>query len=227
MTKRQWQTLYKKYGANALAQVFGVPTPTVRRWNSVGLPKSREKTAESLETIRKHEGYEEKSLREMMRLARDEGKLPRVKSYSKRRDGEKTTGYEFSKPGKAFLDTSSLLSLTHELESERMVKGLPNWLASVTVSAFVDEAERAGSSDVRYQVDHPDANNFVLESIVSSGLQGSRKDAIKALTAKLRDKMSDSEAKFYLHGVYFSTYKYKTPRESLDLKTERRKARNK
>ena len=93
------------------------------------------------------------------------------------------------------------------------------------VSAFVEESEKAGSADVRYQVDHPDANNFVVESIVSSGLQGSRRDAIGELTRELREKMSESEAKFYLHGVYFSTYRYKSERESLDLRSERRRKR--
>ena len=225
LTKRDFAKLYKKYGASALAQVFGVPTPTVRRWKSAGLPKSREAVAQSLEVIRRHEGYEEKALREMMSEAQQAGKLPKVKSYSKFRNGEKTTGYEFSKPGKAFLNPASLLNLVDTLESESMAKGLPNWLASVTVSAFVEESEKAGSADVRYQVDHPDANNFVVESIVSSGLQGSRRDAIGELTRKLREKMSESEAKFYLHGVYFSTYRYKSERESLDLRSERRRKR--
>ena len=223
MTKREWLTLYKKYGAASLASVFGVPQPTVRRWASVGLPKSRESVANSLEQIRRHEGYEEKALREMMQLAKQAGKLPRVKSYSKRREGANTTGYETSKPGGGMLNEATLLQVRNHLEKAPMAKGLPNWLASITVSAFLDEAERAGSGDVRFQVDHDDANQFVVESIVSSGLASSRREAIEAVVSKLRQKMSESDARFYVHGTYFSTYEYKSLDESRELRNRRRK----
>jgi len=225
VTKREWLRLYKKYGAASLASIFGVPQPTVRRWASHGLPASRVKIVETLETIRRHEGYEEKSLREMMQLAKKEGKLPKVKTYEKRRDGERTTGYEVSRPGGGMLNEATLLQLRNHLEKAQMAKGLPNWLASITVSAFIDEAERAGSGDVRFQVDHPDANNFVVESIVSSGLSSSRREAIDTVISKLKEKMRESDSRFYIHGSYFSTYEYKTSVESKELKRRRRRAK--
>lgn len=230
MTKSQWLAVYKQYGATAIGSVLGVPAATVRRWagsgKSAGLPKSREREIETLIAIRRHEGYEEKSLREMMKLAQKAGKLPRVKNYSKRRDGEKTTGFEVSQSGGGMLNEATLLQLRNHFASASLAKGLPNWLASVTVSAFMDEAERAGSADVRYQVDHDDANNFVVESIVSSGLASSRKEAIESVVSKLRQKMNDSDSRFYLHGSYITTYEYKTPSESYEL-TKRRKAKRK
>jgi hypothetical protein len=227
MRKRDFQRLFKKYGASAIASILEVSPSTVRRWRLKGVPAAQEKHVKNLDTIRKHEGYEEKSLREMMSLAKEAGKLPKVKTYAKRRDGERTTGFEVSKAGKEWLTEKSLLKLTQHLQKAKMAKGLPNWLASVTVSAFVNEAERAGSGDVRYQVDHADADNFVVESIISSGLQGSRKKTIESVIGKLRQKMKESDSKFYIHGSYFSTYQYKTKTETLDLQRERRKRRKK
>ena len=225
MDKREFAKLVNKYGAASIASVFGVPTPTVRRWKSEGLPKSREKDVRALETISRHEGFEEKSLREMMALAKESGKLPVIKNYSKRRDGEQTTGYEVSQKGSGMLNQASLLHIRSHLEKTKMAKGLPNWIASITVSAFVDEAEKSGSGDKRFQVGHESADNFVVESILSSGLQSSRKEAIDSLMSKLRQKMGESEARFYIHGTYFSTYQYKSKRESLDMQNKKRKAR--
>lgn len=223
MRKRDFERLVKKYGATAIASVLEVSPQTVRRWRRTTVPKAQETHVKSLETIRRHEGYEEKSLREMMSLARGMGKLPKVRNYAKRRDGERTTGFEVSRSSKAMLTEASLLQLANHLETSKMAKGLPNWLASVTVSAFVDESERAGSGDVRVQVEHSDTDQFVVESIVSSGLQSNRKEAIKEIVGKLRQKMKDSDARFYIHGSYFSTYKYKSPDETRDLRAERRK----
>ncbi len=77
------------------------------------------------------------------------------------------------------------------------------------------------------QVDHPDSNQFVSEAILSSGLHGSRQEMIDSLINSLRVKMRESSAKFYLHGSYVSTYKYKSQEETRDLQTARRKARRK
>lgn len=222
MDKRTFSALYKKYGAATLSSVFGVPQPTVRRWNSVGLPKSREAVALALETVQRHEGYEEKALMEMMLLAKQSGKLPKVKTYEKRRDGEKTTGYEASMSFSDMLNDAALLKIRNFLEKARLARGLPNWLATVFVSAYVGESEQAGSGDVRFQVDHNDANNFVAESIISSGLADSRKEAIESIMSKLHQKMRDSDSRFFVHGTYFTAYQYKTHRETLDRKNKKR-----
>lgn len=227
MNKREFASLYKKYGAAAIASVFGVPTPSVRRWASQGPPKHLYRSLELLETAHRQEGYEEKSLREMMRLAEEQGKLVKVKNYSRRRDGEKTTGYEVSKRDVGFLNEATLLKLRHHLETEKVAKGLPNWLASVTVSAFIEEAEKGLYMGKIVQVDHPDANQFVSEAIISSGLQDTRQEMIDSLIKALRLKSKESDAKFYLHGSYLSTYKYKTESETRELQTARRKARRK
>jgi hypothetical protein len=221
--KRDFERLYKKYGALSIAQVLEVSPSTVRRWRRSGVPKTREVSLKTLEVVRRHEGYEEKALREMMTLAMKMGKLPKVRNFAKRRDGERTTGFEVSKREKGFLNEASLLQLTSHLKKAKMAKGLPNWLASISISAYVDEAERAGSADVRIQVDHEDANNFVAESIISSGLQSNRKEAIESIVSKLRQKMHESDARFYIHGSYFSTYEYKSATETRDLKSRRRK----
>jgi hypothetical protein len=225
VNKREFASLYKKYGAAAIASVFGVPTPSVRRWASQGPPAHLDSSLRMLEQARRHEGYEEKSLREMMKLAEDEGKLIKVKNYSRPRNGEKTTGYEVSRANHGFLNEATLLKLRAHLEKAKAAKGLPHWLASVTVSAFVEEAEKGLYMGKIIQVDHPDANQFVSEAILSSGLQGSRQEMIDALMNSLRSKMRESDTKFYLHGSYLSTYKYKTESETRELQTSRRKAR--
>jgi hypothetical protein len=227
VNKREFASLYKKYGAAAIASVFGVPVPSVRRWASQGPPKHLDSSLKLLETANRHEGYEEKSLREMMRLAEDEGKLIKVKNYSRRRDGEKTTGYEVSKANHGFLNETTLLKLRSHLEKTRAAKGFPHWLASVTVSAFVEEAEKGLYMGKIVQVDHPDANQFISEAIISSGLQDSRQGMIDSLINSLRKKAKESDAKFYLHGSYLSTYKYKTESETRELQTARRKKRRK
>ncbi len=202
-----------------------MPTPSVRRWASQGYPKHLAGQLDLLETARRHEGYEEKSLREMMKLAEEEGKLIKVKNYSRKRDGEKTTGYEVSHADHGFLNEASLLKLRVHLEKASVARGLPHWLASVTVSAFVEEAEKGLYMGKIVQVDHPDANQFVSEAIISSGLQDTRQGMIDAMINGLRKKMRESDAKFYLHGSYLSTYKYKSEQESRDLQTERRRDR--
>lgn len=227
LTKREFAALYKKYGAAAIASVFGVPAPSVRRWASQGPPHHLDSQLRALEVVRRHEGYEEKALREMMALAEEDGKLVQVKNYSRKRDGEKTTGYEVSHANHGFLNEASLLKLRKYLEEPKLQKGLPHWLASVTVSAFADEVEKGLYAGKMAQVDHPDANNFVSEAIISSGLQGSRQEMIDSLINSLRNKMRESDAKYYLHGSYMSTYKYKTPTETRELQTARRKARRK
>ncbi len=220
--------VYKKYGASAIASVLGVPAATVRRWagkgKSAGLPKSREKEIAALESIRKHEGYEEKALREMMRLARAEGALKTPRNYNKRREGEKTTGQESSQKFSGFLDEHMLLEIRHHLENVPLARALPNWLASVQMSVFGD-AQHTSNQEMM-QVDHPDAGEFVLSAIQSSGLYHSRQASINSLIGKLRGKLN-TDSKYYIHGVSFSTYQYKNEEEARELRRRKRKARKK
>ncbi len=227
MDKRAFAALYKKYGAAAIASIFGVPAPSVRRWASKGYPKHLERQLDALETVRRHEGYEEKALREMMALAEESGKLPKVKNYSRKRDGKHTTGYEVSRADHGFLNEASLLKLRTHLEKTPLSKGLPNFLASVTLSAFVEEVEKGLYMGKIVQVDHPDANQFVSDAVISSGLRSSRQEMIDGLISSLRQKMKESDAKFYLHGSYMSNYQYKTTQEERDLRTNKRKQRSK
>lgn len=222
MTKAEFTAIYGKYGASAIASVFGVPAPSVRRWASQGPPKHLDSQLRVLEQAYRQEGYEEKALREMMALAEEQGKLPKVKNYSRKRDGEKTTGYEVSHEGHGFLNEATLLKLAKHLESEKLAKGLPNWLASVTLSAFSEDEQKGLYAGKMVQVDHPEANQFVSEAIISSGLQGSRKEMIKSLIGSLREKMRESDAKFYLHGSYLSTYEYKTTADTSDRARRKR-----
>ncbi len=227
MNKRAYTRLLDKYGAKAIASILEVHVQTVRRWKRDGVPKSRDSQVKLLDVAKRQEGYEEKSLREMMALAEADGKLAKVKNYSRRRDGDKTTGYEVSKAGLGFLNEASLLKLRKHLESTKMSRGLPNWLASVTLSAFVEETEKGLYMGKIVQVDHPDHNQFVSEAIISSGLQGSRQQMIDSMIGSLRTKMRESDAKFYLHGSYMSTYEYKSGSEVKELQSLRRKRRKK
>ncbi len=214
--------VYKKYGATAIASVLGVPAATVRRWNSAGLPKSRVKEIAALETIRRHEGYEEKALREMMSQARAAGKLPTPKTYNKRRDGEKTTGWEGSQRFSGFLSEAMLLQIRHYLESVPLARALPNWLATVQMSVLDGDGQVYVKD--RFQTDHPEADDFIVDAVVSSGLQHSRQNAINSIFGKMRDKLHTG-ARFFVHGVSFSTYQYKTQEETLELQRRRRRAR--
>ncbi len=218
--------VYKKYGAEAIGSVLGVPAATVRRWagkgKSAGLPKSREAAIAALETIRQHEGYEEKALREMMRLARFEGELKSVKEYNKRREAEHTTGQESSKRFSGFLDERMLLEIRHHLETVPLARALPNWLASVQMSVFGEPQHT--SNVTMLQVDHPEADDFVLSAIQSSGLYHSRQAAINSVIGKLRGKLN-TDSKYYIHGVNFSTYQYKSEAETKELRSRRRRER--
>ncbi len=216
--------VYKKYGAAAIASVLGVPAATVRRWNSAGLPKSRVKAIATLEQIRVHEGYEEKALREMMSQARAAGKLPKPKTYNKRRDGEKTTGRESSKKIAGFLSEGLLLRIRNYLETEPLAEGLPNWLASVEMSVLAGDQAIYVAGPVRFQVDHPEANDFIVDALESSGLRHTRRAAIDSVIGKLRDKLN-TDARFYVHAARFSTYQYKTQEDSRELQRRRRRAR--
>lgn len=222
MKRGDFRRVYKKYGAIAIGSVLGVPAATVRRWNSAGLPKSREREIATLETIRRHEGYEEKALREMMSQAREAGKLPRPRNYNKRRDGEKTTGIEASKRFQGFLSEAMLLQIRDYLEHEPLARSLPNWLASVQMSAL-DSDGKIYVKD-RFQTDHAEADDFIVDALQSSGLQHSRRAAIDSTIAKLRKNLQ-SGGRYYVHGVSFSTYQYKTEQETRELKARRRRER--
>jgi len=221
-----WLRVYKTYGAEAIGSVLGVPAATVRRWagkgKSAGLPQSRYREIEALETIRQHEGYEEKALKEMMAQAREAGKLPKPRNYSKRRDGEKTTGWETSQKFSGFLSPALLLQIRNHLETVPMARSLPNWLASVEMSVLAGDQTIYVVDQGRFQVDHPEANDFIVDALESSGLQHSRRAAIDSVIGKLRDKLK-SDARFYVHGVSFSTYQYKTEDETKELRRERRR----
>lgn len=218
--------VYKKYGAEAIGSVLGVPAATVRRWagkgKSAGLPKSREKEIAALEMIRRHEGYEEKALREMMKEAQDMGKLPKPRTYNKRRDGEKTTGIEASKAMTGFLNEAMLLQIRSYLESEPLARSLPNWLVSVQMSAL-DSDGKIYVKD-RVQTSHDEADDFIVDALQSSGLQHSRKAAIDSTIAKLRKNML-SGGRYYVHGVSFSTYQYKSEDERRELHRSKRRQR--
>jgi hypothetical protein len=198
----------------------------VRRWagkgKSAGLPKSREKEIAALEMIRRQEGYEEKALREMMKQARTAGKLPAPTTYNKKRDGEKTTGRESSKVITGFLNEATLLQIRHYMESEPLAEGLPNWLASVEMSVLAGDSQIYVAAPVRFQVDHAEADDFIVDALESSGLRHSRKAAIDSVIGKLREKMK-SDGRFYIHAARFSTYKYKSEDETRELKRERRR----
>jgi len=224
--KSDFQAVYKRYGAQAIASVLGVPAPTVRRWagkgKSAGIPASRVKELETLGMIARQEGYEEKALREMMREAQKAGKLPKPKTYIKRRDGEKTTGVESSKKFQGFLNEAMLLEIREHLEKVPLARSLPNWLASVQMSAL-DSDGKVYVKD-RFQTDHAEADDFIVDALQSSGLQHSRKAAIDSTIAKLRKNML-SGGRYYVHGESFSTYQYKTEHESKERAREQRRAR--
>lgn len=222
MKKSDFARVYKKYGAIAIGSVLGVPSATVRRWNSAGLPKSREREIATLETIRRHEGYEEKALREMMSQAREAGKLPKPHNYNKRRDGEKTTGIEASKRFQGFLSEAMLLQIREYLENEPLARSLPNWLASVQMSAL-DSDGKIYVKD-RFQTDHAEADDFIVDALVSSGLQHSRRACIDSIVGKLRTHLK-SGGRYYVHAVSISTYQYKTEYETRELKARRRRER--
>jgi hypothetical protein len=224
--KRDFQRLFTKYGANAIGSVLGVTASTVRKWRTKGIPKTREHEVSTLETIRRQEGYEEKALREMMAQAQAAGKLPKPRTYSKRRDGEKTTGYESSKAIKGFLSEAMLLQIRHYLETVPLQRALPNWLASIEMSVLAGDTAIYVAAPVRFQVDHSEADDFIVEALESSGLQHSRKDAIDSVIGKLRAKLS-SDARFYVHAARFSTYQYKTEDEARELRSRKRKERKK
>ena len=223
-----FQRVYKKYGAAALGSVLGVPAATVRRWagkgKSAGLPKSREKEIAALEVIRIHEGSEEKSLKEMMRLAQKEGKLPKPQSYIKRRDGEKTTGVEASQTFSGFLSPAMLLQIREYLETVPLARALPNWLASVQMSALASDGSIYVAAPVRFQVDHEDADDFIVDALESSGLRHTRRSAIDSVISKLRAKL-DTDNRYYVHAARFSTYQYKTEQESRERRTQKRRER--
>ena len=217
-----FKRVYAKYGARAIASVLGVPAPTVRRWASAGLPKSRQAEIATLEQIRRHEGYEEKALREMMRLARAEKQLPTPRNYNKRREAEHTTGQESSQKFSGFLNEAMLLEIRHHLETVPLARGLPNWLAAVEMSVFGDAQHTSGQTMM--QVDHPEADDFVLSAIQSSGLYHSRQAAINSVIGKLKSKLN-TDSKYFIHGVSFSTYQYKNEEEERELRRRRRKER--
>ena len=224
MRKRDFQKLFAKYGANNIGSILGVTASTVRRWRTGGVPVKREREVKTLEAARLKEGYEEKSLREMMSEAQAAGKLPKPKNFLKRRDGERTTGYESSKTFKGFLSTKMLLEIRHHLETVPLQRALPNWLASVQMSVLAGDTAIYVASPVRFQVDHPEANDFIVEALESSGLQHSRREAIDSIIGKLKSKL-DSDARFYVHAASFSTYQYKSQEEARELATRRRKER--
>ena len=226
MRKRDFQRLFTKYGANAIASVLGVTPSTVRKWRAKGTPKKREREISTLETIRRQEGYEEKALREMMAQAQLAGKLPKPKTYSKKRDGEKTTGWESSKVFKGFLNEAMLLQIRHYLETVPLQRALPNWLASVEMSVLAGDTAIYVAAPVRFQVEHPEADDFIVEALESSGLQRSRVDAINSVITKLKAKL-DTDARFYVHAARFSTYQYKTADEVIELRSRKRKEREK
>lgn len=199
----------------------------MRRWKQNGVPKARDSQVKLLDVAKRHEGYEEKSLREMMALAEQAGKLPSIKNSAKRRDGEKTTGYEVSRKGTGFLNEASLLKLRRHLETQPMQRGRTKWLATISVSAFVEEVEKGLYIGKMIQVDHPDHNQFVSDALISSGLQSSRQEMIESTIAALRLKMRETDARFYLHGSFMSTYDYKTEGEQREKRTSIQKVSRK
>lgn len=188
------------------------------------MPPAKQYLIDTLGKIKAQEGFEEKSLREMMQLAAKKDKLPHANEYSKKRDGEKTTGWETSIPYKKFLNQGLLVKVRSDLAHAPMSRGFPNWIASATISAHIEDAEKVGSGDRLVYVNHKERNNFVVESIISSGLTHSREAAINALTGKLIEKIGD-DGRFYIHSVYFSTYEYKSDDDAKELRTRRRRQR--
>lgn len=222
--------IYKKYGAEAIASVLGVPAPTVRRWagkgKSAGIPKSRYAEISALEQIRRHEGYEEKALREMMSEAQRIGKLPKPSNYNKPRDGEKTTGQEASRKFAGFLNEALLLQIREWLENEPVSRGLPNWLANVQLSALASDGSIYVAAPSRVQVDHAEADDFVVSALESSGLQRTRQQSIDSLVGKLRAKLRDGN-RYYIHSAGITTYRYKSEAESRERRSRKRRERRK
>ena len=223
MRKRDFQRLFSKYGARSIGSVLGVTPSTVRKWRVKGVPKARDHEVSTLEVIRRQEGYEEKALREMMSQAQEAGKLPKPRSYNKRRDGEKTTGQESSQVFKGFLSEAMLLKIRNHLETVPLARSLPNWLASVQLSALASDQSVYVAAPTRFQVDHPEADDFIVDALESSGLQHSRRAAIDSVISRLREKL-DTPNRYYVHAARFSTYQYKSEEESRERRTEKRRA---
>ena len=82
------------------------------------------------------------------------------------------------------------------------------------------------ASPVRFQVDHPEADDFIVEGLESSGLQHTRREAIDSVIGKLRSKLS-SDARFYVHAARFSAYRNKTENEQIDFRSKKSRERKK
>ena len=144
----------------------------------------------------------------MMVLAKSTGKLPSPKKYSKRRDAERTYGWEVSQPIQGFLNEGMLMKIQTGLESAKLSRGFPNFLASIQMSVLAGDTTIYVAGPVRVQVDHTEADDFIVDAIESSGIQHSKREAIASVVGKLRQKMS-TDARFYIHGIGFSSYEYK------------------
>ncbi len=116
------------------------------------------------------------------------------------------------------------VDLRNYLETEPLAEGLPNWLASIEMSVLAGDQAIYVAGPVRFQVYHPEANDFIVDALESSGLRHSRRAAIDSVIGKLRDKLN-TDARFYVHAARFSTYQYKTQEDSRELQRRRRRAR--
>lgn len=204
MRKRDFTRLLKRYTAKVLASVMQVHPQTVRRWRRTGIPVVRQASLDALAKAKRHEGYEEKTLRELMALK----PVKPTRKSNRPHDGARTTGHKVNIPIAGFFGTQIFLKVKDKLTSEPM-RGEKRWMATATFSALSD-AMQVGYKEVRIQVKHPEANSFVLSAVLSSGVQSTKAAVISDLISQMAKLYTDNRSRFYLHSVQLYTYRFKS-----------------
>lgn len=223
-----------------VAEFFGVPEPTVRRWRSQGFPEGR---AEQLQRFRAVE-TERTDFRDLLKLVKAKDELPDVKSFEKARDGRYTVGSERQEALETWLTPQVVAQVVELLRSWTFPRPSPptgetedrpgfnsgrvRWIATARVSEFGPPAEArvAGYQAIIVpSLKHSKAAQVNFAGVHTSGAQTTKAEAIGVLTGELRDLTQTPGLVLWIHSVYLSLYRHKTQFEITSGETAKRKAR--
>lgn len=222
-----------------VAEFFGVPEPTVRRWRSQGFPEAR---AEQLKKFRAVE-TERSDFRELLKLVKATDELPEVKNFSKDRDGRYTVGSERQEAIEAWLTPQVLAQVVETLRGWKLEapsspttgderpgfdSSRNRWIATARVSEFGPPAEArvAGYQAIIIpSLKHSKAAQVNFAGVHTSGTQSTKTEAIGVLASELRQLIPTPGLVLWIHSIYLSHYRHKTQDEITAGETRKRKER--
>lgn len=219
-------------GVAALARLLAVSRSTVSRWLASGVPSKKRSNARQLlldyrarrGEARRQRRVERDAFQTLMRQAKEAMLLPRGKSSEGVRAGPRTSGYQHTRAFERYLTHDVINEL--EAWALDLKRRFELWQMVAKVSIY-GRGEHRGYGTVYYQLPHPEAGDFAIESLIATPKNRSRRLVVGSMIDMLEGQLADLSQQTFIHEATVYNYRMRTEAERKTWETSNRRKREK